>query len=526
MKKYYFLIIVALIFGLVLTGCTLLSNISQVPTTGQSGIAYLTKAGTEAEPESFPLYAGQDWEVGEVLVWNNEIEVCVKYRLFDGTGEDPENVVGDGWGLTETHLAVVADFADIPTNKSGNPQVGHFPFGNDELTGVAEDGPYCIHFGEEEGELDVGCDDTLVIAAHAKIQKLETVSEECLVSGADSDAVLYLDEDPEKLGYPLGYTVAYQSYTGTPIPSVLAWTHSAWAPYAVAGAEWISSSYYTENTNNNTWRLFTRSFPLPDNAVNISGSLTMNCDNGEEVYLNDQFVGDGSPAIVYGGSLPSGGGRHGYDSVENWDVSSLLMAGSNELWTMTRNYGWSGGPKANPTGLIYKLCYQYDLVTEESAWAANIEKPEGQEGTLQFDGANWATYFEYTTSYWEEELTVLANGNIATSTNSLTAGHTYQFVASGTCNWREEGSPSGYLADASYWLRNDFYIGWRDQYSLAMWNGDFVNIPWVGTYEGPNAHIYEYEYTADVDGPVQFIFTDDGYSDNSGSLTLKIYSCF
>ena len=43
MKKYYFLIIVALILGLVLTGCSLLSNISQVPATEQSGITYLTK---------------------------------------------------------------------------------------------------------------------------------------------------------------------------------------------------------------------------------------------------------------------------------------------------------------------------------------------------------------------------------------------------------------------------------------------------------------------------------------------------
>ncbi len=43
MKKYYFLIIVALILGLVLTGCSLLSNISQVPATDQSGVTSLTK---------------------------------------------------------------------------------------------------------------------------------------------------------------------------------------------------------------------------------------------------------------------------------------------------------------------------------------------------------------------------------------------------------------------------------------------------------------------------------------------------
>jgi hypothetical protein len=43
MKKFSYLIAIALILGLVLTGCSLLSNISQVPTTGQSGVTYLTK---------------------------------------------------------------------------------------------------------------------------------------------------------------------------------------------------------------------------------------------------------------------------------------------------------------------------------------------------------------------------------------------------------------------------------------------------------------------------------------------------
>ena len=38
MKKYYFLIIVALILGLVLTGCSLLSDISQVPATEQTKV--------------------------------------------------------------------------------------------------------------------------------------------------------------------------------------------------------------------------------------------------------------------------------------------------------------------------------------------------------------------------------------------------------------------------------------------------------------------------------------------------------
>ena len=48
MKKLSYLIILTLILGLVLTGC-LLSNVGQVPSTGQSGVAYLTKGPLPAD---------------------------------------------------------------------------------------------------------------------------------------------------------------------------------------------------------------------------------------------------------------------------------------------------------------------------------------------------------------------------------------------------------------------------------------------------------------------------------------------
>jgi len=50
MKKLMYLIVLALILGLVLTGCSLLSNISQVPTTEQGGITYLTKTVDLPDP--------------------------------------------------------------------------------------------------------------------------------------------------------------------------------------------------------------------------------------------------------------------------------------------------------------------------------------------------------------------------------------------------------------------------------------------------------------------------------------------
>ena len=44
MKKLIYLIVLVLILGLVLTGCSLLTNVGQVPNSEQSGITYLTKA--------------------------------------------------------------------------------------------------------------------------------------------------------------------------------------------------------------------------------------------------------------------------------------------------------------------------------------------------------------------------------------------------------------------------------------------------------------------------------------------------
>ena len=334
---------------------------------------------------TYPLFAGKTWEIGKVLVKNDVAgKICVKFVLTDAAA-----IVG-GWLITEVHAAVAATPAGIPQTKTGNPIPGKFPINVTIDPGVTETDWYCLDYNWTAGT-------PLVIAAHAKVNKIQagyTVSD-YLVSGAGTDAVLLLAENSGNLGYPVGYTAPFQTYPGTPTPSVLAWTHSAWEPYGIAGAEWISSAYLAETPDVNTWRLFTRSFNFPTAATNISGTMLVNCDNAEDAYLNGQFVGNGAPAVVYGGSPPAGL-AHGWSSVEGpWDVSSKLAAGSNALWTMTRNYGWGGGAEANPTALIYKLCYQYDMppvvLADESAWGA-----DGAVGTHGFPGKNWATYFHYT----------------------------------------------------------------------------------------------------------------------------------
>ena len=58
MKKSIYLIVLALILSLVLTGC-LLSNVGQVPTTNQGGVSYLTR-DPEFDPRVINLIAGQN----------------------------------------------------------------------------------------------------------------------------------------------------------------------------------------------------------------------------------------------------------------------------------------------------------------------------------------------------------------------------------------------------------------------------------------------------------------------------------
>ena len=50
MKKFYILIVLTLILGLVLTGCSVLSNVGQVPATEQSGVSGIFKFNGSGSP--------------------------------------------------------------------------------------------------------------------------------------------------------------------------------------------------------------------------------------------------------------------------------------------------------------------------------------------------------------------------------------------------------------------------------------------------------------------------------------------
>lgn len=146
MKKLSYLIIIVVILGLVLTGCSLLSNVGQVPDTDKKP----EEEGLSTEFELGDLIAGQNTKVGTVVVWNDAYNLYVKYVITE-----PD------WCLTETHLHVATALEYIPQTKKGNPIPGQF-----EYKGKHD----CITEYTYEIELDWDPCTELFIAAHAVVK--------------------------------------------------------------------------------------------------------------------------------------------------------------------------------------------------------------------------------------------------------------------------------------------------------------------------------------------------------------------
>jgi len=348
MKKLYYLIVLTVILGLVLTGC-LLSNVGQVPTTEQSGIAYLTRA-TEDDPDEITLFAGQIIPVGTVEVWDDTVELTVKYN------------VPDPWCITETHLHVSNDKVDIPVNKKGNPIPGHFEE-NDEHDCVHEV-TYIYNLDDKGWGL---CED-LYIAAHAVVVK-QLTDGGCAASvsdysqGTEKDgspvrsersepiyALGGIDNDFFSLGFvdetSGGYIVLeFADYVGTSLTVV----------EQSPGTNWKSSNFplgypleqakvyvSTESDNPTDWTYL----GMANNQIAIADATGQSHENVfdlEECIKFVKIVDQTDPELHSG-------------SADAFDLDAVC-----------------GGP-----------CYQY-----ETAWG---------DGERFVEKGNWATYFTYKTN--------------------------------------------------------------------------------------------------------------------------------
>jgi len=109
-------------------------------------------------------------------LWAGQNESAGEFNCYvDLTGTDLRIIIyplGD-WKITESHVAVHTNPANIPQNNKGNPKPGHFTW-SQKSAPTTTPHEYTIPFSEIEGGLSPGGTYTLYIAIHAVVVKTDS----------------------------------------------------------------------------------------------------------------------------------------------------------------------------------------------------------------------------------------------------------------------------------------------------------------------------------------------------------------
>lgn len=360
----------------------------------------------------YPLYAGKTTLVGSVTVCNDENSLTVTYNT------------SFGWSISETHLAVGDELRDIPQTKTGNPIPGQFPYGGNHNPPVSSV-PFTI--AKSAIGPNIGHNSTVIIAAHAVVWN--PASQMTLVVCSDTMNETFVAYNNPILGSDTGAvdgrtgvsTLAWEPY-GVQDGSV--WDEGVAGSYAFdPGCDWIWENTVLDDDGyarsvspiNGDIVDFTETFVVPGPPAPGS-TLRSTTDNGHEAYINGTFLHAGEaqnnwrasdlsettgllPFINTNGWQSVEGAPGNLDGMLNWGANTLLFQTANEYYNPPDLGNLEPGTRFNnPAGLIYEARINY-YNDDETAWAA-----QGQPGTIQFPGKNWATYITYTW-YWPPPMT-------------------------------------------------------------------------------------------------------------------------
>ena len=366
MKKLYYLIMSIVILGLVFAGCGGITNITAPGTTETEGVVSLTRNG---EDPKILLYAGQDILVGEVIVTDDGENLCVQYQLS-------EEAIADGWRIYETHLDVATSFEGLHTNKSGNPQPGQFPYGDDELEGVESwpDEPICISLKD----IGANCDDPLYIAAHAVVKRLVPDCRETVWQIGDVET-LGCEEGTQLTNYADEFNWGSPADPCIPGPS-LVWSMPGYANPFVIGTNLDSEFPY--NSNASTAYSYATNFDVQwDGELPFGGKLILSWSPGKSA-TEKKLISDGfEPATLTAvGTTITGAGwfMNKYPLVQD-----VILVDPVEMGIHTINFQHTLGD-----GTFWDwIRLERPCVEEETAWGF---------GYRFVDQGNWATFFTYT----------------------------------------------------------------------------------------------------------------------------------
>ena len=375
------------------------------------GLASVSSAeAAETTIGHFDLFAGQNVDVGRVIVSIDDDNLYVEYQL------------DDGWLMTASHLAVGDELSDLPVNSKGNPVPGQFPYG-DSYDPAQSDAEFRIPLGELNANFGFAPGDPLVIAAHAVVWE-EVASTMTVVSDT---ATLANGVSAVNSTEP-GVGVTYPDCPAGDNDAIASlWDSNAklagGASPVWGGADWIWSTPYPLNPVTGEVVNFSKSFTVP--GLPIGGSLTITADNAYSATLNSAAVGtsiSAGPAfgttvlkenVGFGNQQGDWGvASQGWQLVNQWPLTGLTP-GANQLTVTAANeylspddsyLSWDEAAQAyvpgsnnidangadrciNPAGLIFKAEVSY-YAHSETAWGA---------GSRFVETGNWATYHVFST---------------------------------------------------------------------------------------------------------------------------------
>jgi hypothetical protein len=113
---------------------------------------------------SYTLWAGQNINAGNLLVWNDETNLYIEYQI---TSTDPN------LALNELHLWAGKDINECPDNNNGNPKVGQFPYYANPTSSTPAGYPYLTNSLDYTltiplNDIQASCEDIVYVAAHGK----------------------------------------------------------------------------------------------------------------------------------------------------------------------------------------------------------------------------------------------------------------------------------------------------------------------------------------------------------------------
>ncbi len=311
--------------------------------------------------------------------------------------------------------------------------------------------------------------------------------------------------------------------------AVLAWDHPSWPE--LDGAEWIWESYQVDEPRLGDTIYFKKDFEIVGTPT--AATLTMTADNEYEATVN------GLPDPVYSDD--------DWKVIITYDIKDLLDSGSNTLLIKGVNWAWpTDSVTVNPGAIVYQMVIDTIESVEVSPEICESVWGKGVAVNLENEGGNWSMIIPLPTIDCVEvqTLSVPSTTMAGVLSQTLKDGYGYCLEASGTykfANWApptysgyadakfncREGSYipdlTGYVAEEDYHVNTDGTVWINGQsfgYVLGLQiriDGEWAN--WVGEYN--DDHIYTKTLTG-TGSKLTFAIYDNVYTDNSGSLTVKI----